>query len=80
MLREGAYKELEEKEQALQEAGAGQSRTEIDEVQTELAKLNQPRMEQLSGENESPEDSSWRKSCRDILPNEERQNRKCGNC
>ena len=50
-LREGAYKELEEKEQALKKQ-VRDIQTEIDEVQTELAKLTS-RYGQLSGENES---------------------------
>lgn len=75
-LREGAYKELEEKEQALKKQ-VRDIQTEIDEVQTELAKLTS-RYGQLSGEM-SPEDSSWRKSYRDILPMKN-SNRKCGNC
>lgn len=50
-LREGAYKELEEKEKALKKQ-VRDIQTEIDEVQTELAKLTS-RYGQLSGENES---------------------------
>ena len=50
-LREGAYKELEEKEQALKKQ-VRDIQTEIDETQTELAKLTS-RYGQLSGENES---------------------------
>lgn len=50
-MREGAYKELEEKEKALKKQ-VRDIQTEIDEVQTELAKLTS-RYGQLSGENES---------------------------
>ena len=50
-LREGAYKELEEKEKALKKQ-VRDIQTEIDEVHTELAKLTS-RYGQLSGENES---------------------------
>ena len=43
----------------------------------ELAKVNKTKKE--LPEKMSPEDSSWRKSCRDILPMKN-SNRKCGNC
>lgn len=74
-LQEGTYKELEEKEKALK-SSVKAIQDEIDAMQAELAKLTS-RYGQLSGEM-SPEDSSWRKSCRDMLQMKN-SNRKCGN-